>query len=575
MKKKEFGPAGVVLFTVIFLISLLFISSCKNTSTKPADEEMVEEPGKMDEKVSQLIQENLNYLENKKGRLNDSVLLYQLPALTALYTQRSYSGVWSKEKKWLPQGDSLLKFLESIKLYGLFPEDYHVGQLKKIKDIFEADSLGERDKKNAVLWARADVLLSDAVINIITDLKLGRLPKDSITLRKDSVLSADFVSHKFNDIASATNFNSVIATLEPRHKGYQDLKAGIKNFLDKAEFKEVPKINFPDSNKALLKTGVMNRLKQLGYLDSLSMQVDSLFLSKALTKFQQEKRLTADGKIGAQTIRELNLSDLEKFKRIAITLDRYKMLPDTMPAEYIWVNISAYNLKLFRHDTIIVNSRVVVGKPKTRSPVLSSSIYEIVTYPQWTIPQSIIVKEILPAMKKNPGYLAKKGFGLFDSKGDEVDPYSVDWSKYKKGIPYRIIQGSGDDNALGILKFNFRNKYAVYLHDTNQRFYFGLASRALSHGCIRVQEWEKMAFYILEREIESQKNKTSYKLSMDSVRHWLATKEKHAIPVNNRMSVFIRYFTCEGINGQVIFYEDIYNEDKELAEKLFHNKKIG
>jgi len=575
MQKKDLHHPFKCIFSIAILFSVFLILSSCGSNVRPADEEIVEMPEKMDIKVADLIKENINYLESRNGKLNDSIQLFQLPELSVLYNENKFSAFWSKEKVWLSQGVSMLKFLEHIELYGLFPQDYHADVLKNINDLFHTDSLELHDKKNAVLWARADVLLSDAFVNIIQDLKLGRLPKDSITMRKDTVLTAQYVSAKFNAIISGLNFDSVISTLEPRYKGYQVLKAGISQFLKKADFRDISQINFPETNKALLKTSVINRLVELGFMDTASHEIDSLSLAKILIKFQRENGLTDDGKIGAQTIRELNLSDIEKFKRIAITLDRYKMLPDSLPSEYIWVNIPSFNLKLIRHDSIIINSRVVVGKPLTRSPVLTSSIYEIVTYPQWSIPQSIIEKEILPAVKKNAGYLAKKGYGIFDIKGNEIDPYSVDWTKYKKTIPYRVIQGSGDDNALGILKFNFRNNYSVYLHDTNQRFYFGLASRALSHGCIRVQEWNKMAFYILDREVELQKNKTGNKLSLDSVKYWLANKEKHNVPIANKMPVFIRYFTCEGVDGHVIFYEDIYNEDKDLAEKLFHNKKLG
>jgi murein L,D-transpeptidase YcbB/YkuD len=308
-------------------------------------------------------------------------------------------------------------------------------------------------------------------------------------------------------------------------------------------------------------------------LDSNFLQSDSLKLAAALKKYQTDKRLTVDGKIGSQTIRDLNLSDEEKFKRIAITLDRYKMLDEKMPDKYIWVNLPSFNLKFISNDSIIISSRIVVGKQKTRTPVLTSFVSEIITYPQWNIPQSIIVKEILPALKKDPGYLARKGYGLFDSKGEEVDPYSVDWSKYSKGIPYRVIQGSGDDNALGNLKFNFSNKYAVYLHDTNQRYYFGLDSRALSHGCVRVQEWEKLAFYILDQENQYARAKNKELISLDSVRHWLSKKEKHTILLKNKFPIFIRYFTCEGKDGKINFYEDIYDEDKNIGSNLFLNKK--
>jgi murein L,D-transpeptidase YcbB/YkuD len=366
-----------------------------------------------------------------------------------------------------------------------------------------------------------------------------------------------------------------ISTLEPKHAGYRLLKDAIKNFLEKADFSPFAPITFPNRNRLELSAAVTKRLSETGYIDSLNMQPDSLHLAAVLKKYQKENRLTPDGRIGAQTIRMLNLSDQDKFKRIAVTMDRYKMLPDSMPQKYIWVNIPSYSLKLVSNDTLVLSSKVVVGKPITRTPVLTSAIYEMVTYPQWVIPESIIEKEIIPGMKKDTGYLTKKGYSLLNSKNEEVAPDSVDWAIYKKKIPFKVIQGSGDDNALGVLKYNFFNKYSVYLHDTNQRSFFGMDSRALSHGCVRVQEWEKMAYYIMNNEIDSSVRKKKNQITIDSMTHWLAIKEKHSIPLRKRIPVFIRYFTCEANNGQISFFEDIYEEDKKMSELLFANKKNG
>lgn len=557
-------------FLVVFFLMML---SC-NSNKRKAGVETVNSAEQMDSKVKELITASIKYAISKNGYLNDSTSLSQDSILNFLYKQKDFVPFWSSTEKWLPQADSLLNFIEHSKLYGLFPSDYHFGQLKKIREIILADSTTRKVKNDAALWTRADLMLSDALVTIFKDIKLGRLPNDSITLRKDSVLSDEFVKTKFNEISSGSSLIATITSLEPKHKGYHELKAGIKKFLESADFSEISTINYPDKNSANLKTAVIKRLFESGYVDSASIILDSLELSEILEKYQKERRLTPDGKIGPQTIRELNSSDKEKFVRIAISLDRYKMLPEEMPGKYIWVNIPSYTLDLYNQNTKIVTSRVVVGKLKTRTPVLTSSIYEMITYPQWTIPQSIIVKEILPSLKKDPGYLARKGYGLFDSKGEEIDPFSVDWSKYNKGVPYRVIQGSGDANALGNLKFNFSNKYAVYLHDTNQRFYFGLDSRALSHGCVRVQEWQKVAYYILENDIElSRKNNRRY-VPLDSMQHWLKIKEKHVISVNNMIPVFIRYFTCESQNGRIVFFEDIYHEDLELAEKFFLGKNI-
>jgi murein L,D-transpeptidase YcbB/YkuD len=251
-------------------------------------------------------------------------------------------------------------------------------------------------------------------------------------------------------------------------------------------------------------------------------------------------------------------------------MDKYKMLPEKMPSKYIWVNLPSFQMQLMEDDTVKISSKIICGKPKTRTPLLTSNISELITYPQWVPPPSIIMKEILPAVKKNPGYLARKGFSLLDSKGEEVDPYSVDWSKYNKGIPYRVVQGSGDDNALGILKFVFSNKYSVYLHDTNQRYLFGQTTRTLSHGCVRVQEWEKLAFYILRND--SINSGGGVYAKADSMRSWLQKKQKHSIPIKNKIPVFIRYITCEGREGGIVFYDDIYENDKMLRGKYFASK---
>jgi murein L,D-transpeptidase YcbB/YkuD len=264
------------------------------------------------------------------------------------------------------------------------------------------------------------------------------------------------------------------------------------------------------------------------------------------------------------------MSDRERFIRIAISMDKYKMLPEQMPGKYVWVNLPGYYMQLIQDDSVKILSKIICGKPLTKTPQLTSAISEMITYPQWTVPTSIIVKEILPGVKKNPGYIEKKGFSLIDKEGNEVDPYAVDWTKYTKGIPYRVVQGSGDANALGILKFNFNNKYAVYLHDTNQRYLFGQTTRDLSHGCVRVQEWRSLANYILYNDslFTSGHNYTK----KDSMRVWLNKKEKHSIPVRDRIPVYIRYFTADGKDGNIIFYDDIYGEDKLLKQKYFANK---
>ena len=369
----------------------------------------------------------------------------------------------------------------------------------------------------------------------------------------------------------------MIESLQPKHKNYWELKKGIKRFVDSMDRREYTHVTYPfkrgDLKDSLHFIKVLQkRLLESNSIDAIKGLPDSARLYRAIKKYQLNNGLKADGIYGRQLVNSLNNNDIEKFKRIAITLDRYKQLPEKMPLNYVWVNIPGYYLELVNNDTVVLESKVIVGKPETRTPVLTSEISDLITYPTWTVPNSIIVKQYLPKLKNNPNYISKIGLKLMNYKGEIIDPNTVNWSKYSRGIPYKVMQGSGDNNSLGVIKFNFSNPYSVYLHDTNQRYLFKNASRALSHGCVRVQEWEKLAYYIADNDSILSTNRDSLKYSTDSIKNWIANKERHRIDVQNHIPLFIRYFTCIGKNGIIRFYEDIYGEDKILLEKYFARK---
>jgi murein L,D-transpeptidase YcbB/YkuD len=555
------------LFTGI-LLCLFVLMACNNKNQK--GDNIANTPQKLQQKVTELIQKITEKAIATNGQLDDSTITLSQPRLAKLlYEKKLFEPLWCQKEEWLPAGDSLFSFIESSQLFGLFPEDYHISQLKTIRQKFIADSLSKGDRKDASLWSHADIMLTDAFVQIVKDIKLGRLPQDSITLRKDSVLSDDFYEQQLYGLLQS-GLAKTIQSLEPQHWGYHLLKAGIKKFLDSADYKQFTVVPYPEKNTAKFNMALQKRLYEGDFIAYDSLSADSAQLAEAIKKFQKKKGIAIDGRAGEGTVRMLNVNDREKFIRVAISMDKYKMLPEKMPTKYIWVNVSANLLELIDNGLVKLTSKVICGKSKTRTPVLTSNITELITYPQWVPPPSIVSKEILPAVKKNPGYLVRKGFTIVDSKGNEVDPYSVDWSKYSKSIPYRVVQGSGDANALGIMKFVFSNKYSVYLHDTNQRYLFANSMRSLSHGCVRVQEWEKLANYILRNDsLNGSKNGYT---RIDSVKSWLQKKQKKNIAVRNKMPVYIRYITCEGRNGNIVFYDDVYAEDKLLREKYFAAK---
>lgn len=553
-------------FVFAWLIAgTFFFLSCGNKTSEA--QTTASTPEELKDKTAELIREMLGQAISGEGKTDDSALVLRQPVLTGtLYESAGKISLWSDKGNWTTGADSLYQLVKDARYYGLFPEDYHSDLLEKIHQLFQADSLDKNERKDAALWAKADLALTDAFVQLVKDIKFGRLPSDSISLNKDTVLADDFFKEQLAAIRNGSSLATLVQSLEPSHWGYKQLKSGIRNFLSSAGFKEYTQVPLPGKDITGYKKSLQKRLYEGGYISFDSTMADSAQLADAVKKFQKEKGLTVDGRAGEGTIRMLNLSDEEKFVRIAITMDKYKKLPAQMPAQYIWVNTSSNNMDMVKNDKIEFSSKVISGKPKTRTPLLNSAVSVLITYPQWVPPPSIVTKEILPAVKKNPSYLSRKGFSLLDKDGNEVDPYTVDWSKYSKGIPYRVVQGSGDANALGVLKFHFDNKYSVYLHDTNQRYLFANAMRSLSHGCVRVQEWEKLAVYLLRND-SSASSKGSARI--DSLKTWLKNKEKHNIALRNKMPVFIRYFTCGVKDGQIVFYDDVYGEDKMLREKYF------
>lgn len=552
----------------LILYVVIFILSCNNKKTHK-EEDVVTNPVSMDSHVTDNISNVLKDVAAGAAKIYDSITL-QLPMVVKeYYSQQDNAPVWSTAAKWKPLTDSLYRFIAQAEYEGLFPDDYHFSRLKFLKDTLDADSI---TRMNAVYWTKADLLFTDAFMHIIKDLKQGRLQPDSLSLNKDSVLVGKFFIATLKTLTEKNEFTALLNSLQPQHKGYWELKSGIKDFVDSMDRKQYTRLSYP-FKKGVVKDSLYfikmlkKRLTESACIDSGIGMPDSAQLAKAIKKYQLKHNLVADGKYGKNVINSLNSNDVEKFNRIAVTMDKYKQLPQKMPETYIWVNLPGYYLRVINDDTLVFESKVICGKPDTRTPLLTAKISDMITYPTWTVPNSIIVKQYLPKLKNNPNYISRIGLKLLNSKGEIVDPTTVNWSKYSRGIPYKVMQGSGDNNSLGVIKFNFDNPYFVYLHDTNQRYLFKNSSRALSHGCVRVQDWDKLAYYIANNDSALNKTSKPLKYSADSIKNWIAEKEHRRIDVKNQMPLFIRYFTCEGKKGKIVFYDDIYGDDKALIDK--------
>ena len=565
-------------YRVLFLIFALAIMlpACKRHARPEATaRHIVEQAKDMPAAITDELEDLVGYAMENNGRISDSTFLDLPEAVNAFYEQNDYRPVWSDTMTWRPLADSMMDYLGGSLRDGLFPGDYHFPEL----DSLHRSLVDSFQRKDALLWTRAEVLLTDAFMKVARDLKQGRLQSDSSSWHHNPKKLETFFLPMFRLLLDSGRLSLVTDSLQPKYTAYRELKRAIPAFLKNMDRKEYTYLVFPFNRKDTADsvrfiTALVKRLREEEIEYYGSGLPDSVTLSNMLLDYQKKKKLTADGRFGAEVVSSLNNNDLEKLKRIAITLDKYKQLPDTLPPRYIWVNLPEYKLFLRDHDSLIMESRIICGKPATPTPLVTSSIYEMIVFPTWTVPESIIKKEMLPALKRNPHYLDKKGMYLLNKKGEKVRADTINWKKYKQGIPFRIQQGSGDDNALGVFKFNFHNPYDVYMHDTDQRHLFRNSKRAFSHGCVRVQEWQRLAAEVLRYDSLFRSSKDPVSVLPDSIMHLIDKGLHIKIPVKNRIPLFLRYISSSASEGRVLFLEDIYGLDRDLRNSFFASKAI-
>ncbi|MBP6757643.1 MAG: L,D-transpeptidase family protein [Flavobacterium sp.] len=283
-------------------------------------------------------------------------------------------------------------------------------------------------------------------------------------------------------------------------------------------------------------------------------------LAKAVASFQHRMGLVENGKINTQTITELNKPIDFRIKQMMVNLERLRWVPVEMEKEYLLVNIPEYKLHVIEDDKLVWTTNVVVGKDVKQTTIFRGNVSRIVLNPYWNIPNSIIRNEIIPNIKKNSNYLADNNMEVLS--GDKViNSSTINWNKYEGDVPFIIRQKPGGENALGRMKFLFPNSFNIYLHDTPSKGLFNASKRAFSHGCIRVENPNKLLLHFLRED------KTWNQERIDTI---LKTDKEFDIPIKPTVPVYIVYFTSWVDNkGQLNFRNDIYNLDQQLSNEIF------
>ena len=432
------------------------------------------------------------------------------PLLFQFYEERGFRPAWSDDYGPSPDVEDFLEVIRSACSEGLNPEDYHLNKIEEALSDLYASQIGLEPYDVAKL-AGLDLILTQAFFLYASHMVDGRV--DHKNVYPDWVVnerSADLVA-VLNDALESKDMQKTLADLAPPYTRYAGLKEKLIKYQPIAESGGWPQV--PGGPK--LKMGsrgkrvaiLRQRLIISGDLASTVQEKPNIFdhdLESAVRKFQRRHGLKDDGRVGKSTLKEINVPVETRIRQIALNMDRLRWLSDDMGRNYIFVNIADFSLEVMEDERPVMVMRIIAGKDEQRSCVLSAKMTYLELNPFWRVPDSIAAKEILPQVKKDPGYLAQKNMKVFKDWKDnakEMDPRLINWSRVgASNLGYKFRQEPGPLNPLGRIKFIFPNECEIYLHDTPARHLFGRTRRDLSHGCIRVEKPVELATYLLRNK---------------------------------------------------------------------------
>ncbi len=280
-------------------------------------------------------------------------------------------------------------------------------------------------------------------------------------------------------------------------------------------------------------------------------------LQEAVKRFQRRHGLEPDGVIGAALVRQMNIPADARVRQLELNLERWRWLPRDLGDRHILVNIPEFRLEVWDHGNVPLAMRVVVGKKDTPTPIFSDEMTYLVFAPYWNVPPDIAENETLPSVMRDPAFLDKTNMEVVDAKGKPVDPDSIDLNN---PAAYRFRQRPGTENSLGLVKFMFPNTFNVYLHDTPADSLFARAARSLSHGCVRVEQPEALAQYVLADQPSWTPEKIQTAMHGD---------EETTVKLREPIPVYLGYWTARvSPDGVLQFRSDVYGVDGRQTQLL-------
>ncbi|MBI6548483.1 L,D-transpeptidase [Xenorhabdus lircayensis] len=494
------------------------------------------------------IDENRKQLQNW---LPQQVKLIFIDRLVTLYTANKMKPLWP-DKKAIQQFENQLI---EMSLAGFQP------QFEKWLIQLHSPELSDMGR---------DVILSDAMLGYLHFINDVKKKGDSWLYNKAPYkidLPSSHLIDKWQQHINNHNSLAYITTLSPNHLMYENMR---KEMLSQLADKQ-PWVDF--SLKGTLKPGQSSEsvialrkiLARSGTLDYSAVKSDNKIYGKelvaAIKRFQALHGLSADGVIGQSTKAWLNTTPQTRARIMALNIQRLRIIPGGISTG-ILVNIPNYSLFYYLDGKEVLSSKVVVGRPSRKTPIMSSELNNVVINPPWNVPTSMTRKDIAPRAMRDPSYFRTRGYTVFSSWSNDakvIDPSSINWGAViPSSFPYRIRQAPGPTNSLGRFKFNMPNSEAIYLHDTPNQASFSQEMRAVSSGCVRVNKASELADMLLG-DAGWNKNKVS-----NSLKTW-TTKY---VNIPQKIPVFLYYQTAWVDEGGVPQYRaDIYGYDMNARQQ--------
>ena len=475
-------------------------------------------------------------------------------AVADFYEQNRFAPAWTRPGDL----DQLLAALRDVAGDGLDPEDYGLGELQRRRVVLDDPQATPQQR------AQFDVLATDACLAALMHLYRGKVDPATLDTHWNfdprQLDQAQGLKAVRDALAQGT-IGTLFARARPQNSLYGQLRTALAKLREVAAQGGWP----PLADGPTLKPGsrdprvpaLRQRLQLVGY--PVGGSVDDLYdpaLEAALKQFQREQYLAADGHLGKATLAALNVPVAARIEQLRANLERARWLLHQLQGEFVVVDIAGYQVAYYRDGKPVWRSRVQVGKPYRSTPVFKSKITYLTLNPTWTVPPTILKNDILPKVRKDPGYLAANRIRVLDGQGRELSPASVNWAN-PRGIVLR--QDAGPGNSLGRLVIRFPNDYAVYLHDTPHTEHFADAQRIFSSGCIRVENPRELAALVLD-------DPTWDRAAIDRA---IDAGETLEVPVKRPLTLLLGYWTVQLHEGGRIAYKtDVYGFDAGVLAAL-------